>query len=78
MGPHRGANPRSMQGKRRGGPPTQDAHRPKNGSSTRAGRWMATPATSSTLGVRARRTRERRQATTLDGVDATTTTRTAL
>jgi hypothetical protein len=52
--PHRGVNPRSMRVKRRGDPPTRDARRPRNGSSTRAGHWTATPATSSTLGVRAR------------------------
>jgi hypothetical protein len=78
MGPHRGANPRSMRVKRRGYRPTRDARRPRSGSSTRAGRWTATPATSSTLGVRARQMHERRQATTLDGVGATTAMRTAL
>jgi hypothetical protein len=59
-GPRRGANPRSMQVKQRGDPPTRDARRPRNGSSTRAGRWTATPATSSTPAARARRTRGRR------------------
>jgi hypothetical protein len=49
--PRRGANPRSMQVKRRGDPPTRDARRPRSGSSTRAGRWTAMLATSSTLGV---------------------------
>jgi hypothetical protein len=77
-GPRRGANPRSMQVKRRGDPPTRDARRPKNGSSTRAGRWTATPVTSSTLGGRARRMRGRRQATTLGVVGATTATKIAL
>jgi hypothetical protein len=77
-GAAQGANPRSMQVKRRSDPPTRDAHRPKSGSSTRAGRGTATPATSSTLGGRARRMRERWQATTLGGVDATTAMKTAL
>jgi hypothetical protein len=77
-GPRRGANPWSMQVKRRSGPPTRDAHRLKNGSSTHAGRGTATPATSSTLGGRARRMRERRRATTLGGVDVTTAMKTAL
>jgi hypothetical protein len=77
-GPRRGASPRSMQVQRRSDPPTRDAHRPKSGSSTRAGRETATPVTSSTLGGRARRMRERRQATTLGGVDATTAMKTAL
>jgi hypothetical protein len=58
--PRRGANPRSMRVKRRGDPPTWDARRPRSGSSTHAGRWTTTPATSSTLGVRARRARGRR------------------
>jgi hypothetical protein len=50
----------------------------KNGSSTHAGKHgTATPATSSTLGGRAKRMRERRQATTLGGVDATTAMKTA-
>jgi hypothetical protein len=48
-GPHRGANPQSMQVKQRGDPPTRDARRPRNGSSTRVGRWTATPATGRTL-----------------------------
>jgi hypothetical protein len=78
MEPHRGANPRSMRVERRGDPPTQDARRPRSGSSTRAERWSTTPATSSTAGVRARQMRGRRQATTLDGVGATTAMRTAL
>jgi hypothetical protein len=76
MGARRGANPRSTQAERRGEPPTQDAHRLRYGSSTRAGHGTATPATSSTLGRRAKRMRERRQATTLDGVDATIATKT--
>jgi hypothetical protein len=74
--PHRGANPRSMREERRGDPPTQGARLPRSGSLTRAGRWTATPATSSTPGARARRMREQRWATTLDGVDATTATKT--
>jgi hypothetical protein len=73
-----GANPRSMQVKQRSDPPTRDARQPRSGSSTRAGRWTATPATSSTPGARARWMRERRKATTLDGVDATTATKTVL
>jgi hypothetical protein len=59
-GLHRGANPRSTQVKPRGVPPTRDARRPRSGSLTRAGRWTATPATSSTPGVRARQMREQR------------------
>jgi hypothetical protein len=55
-----GANHRSMQVKRRSDPPTRDAHRLKNGSSTRAGRGTTMPKTSSMLGGRARRMRERR------------------
>jgi hypothetical protein len=77
-GAAQGVNPRSMQVKRRSDPPTRDVHRPKSGSSTRAGRGTPTPVTSSTLGGRATRMLERRQATTPDGVDATTTTKTAL
>jgi hypothetical protein len=50
MGARRGANPRSTQAERRSNPPTRDAHRLKNGSSTRAEHGTATPATSSTLG----------------------------
>jgi hypothetical protein len=67
-----------MQAKRRGDLPTQDARRPRSGSSTCAERWTATPATSSTLGVRARRMSEQRQATTPDGVVVTTAMRTVL
>jgi hypothetical protein len=59
-GAAQGANPWSMQVKQRGDPPNRDARRPRSGSSTRAGRWMATPATSSTPGARARRMRWRR------------------
>jgi hypothetical protein len=77
-GLRRGENPQSMQVKRRSDRPTRDAHRPKNGSSTRAGRGTATPVTSSTLGGRARRIHERRQATIPGGVDATTAMKTAL
>jgi hypothetical protein len=77
-GAAQGGEPSVHVVKRWGDPPTQDARRPRSGSLTRAGRWTATPATSSTLGVRARRMRERRQATTLDGVDTTTAMRTAL
>jgi hypothetical protein len=51
MGARRGANPRSTQVERRSDPPTRDARRLKNGSSTRAGKHgTVTPATSSTLG----------------------------
>jgi hypothetical protein len=49
-GPRRGANPQSMLAKRQSDRPTRDAHRPKSGSSTRAGRGTVTPVTSSTLG----------------------------
>jgi hypothetical protein len=76
-GPHKGANPRSTQEKLRSVPPTQGARRPRNGSSTHAERWTVTPETSSTPGARARRTREQRWATTLDGADVTTAARTA-
>jgi hypothetical protein len=41
-------------------PSTRDAHRLKNGSSTRAGHGTATPAMSSTLGGREKRMREQR------------------
>jgi hypothetical protein len=72
-----GAEPSCTQVERRSAPPTRDAHRLKNGSSTHAGKHgTATPATSSTLGRRAKRMRERRQATTLGGVDATTAMKT--
>jgi hypothetical protein len=75
-GAAQGANPRSMQVKRRSDPPTRDAHRPKSGSSTRVGHGTATPVTSSTLSGQARRMRERRQATTIGGVGATTAMKT--
>jgi hypothetical protein len=77
MGVRKGPSPRCTRAERQSDRPTRDAHRPKSGSSTRAGRGTATPVTSSTLGGRAKRMRERRQATTLDEVDATTTTKTA-
>jgi hypothetical protein len=78
MGVRRGPSPRCTRAERRSAPPTRDAHRLKNGSSTRAGKHgTATPATSSMLGGRAKRMRERRQATTLGGVDATTAMKTA-
>jgi hypothetical protein len=77
IGPLRGANPRTTQVKPRGAPPTRGARRPKSGSSTRAERWTVTPATSSTPGARAKRTREQQWATTHDGADATTAARTA-
>jgi hypothetical protein len=75
-GAAQGGEPSVHAGEAAGDPPTLDARRPRNGFSTRAGRWTAMPATSSTLGVQARRMRERRQATTLDGVGATTAMRT--
>jgi hypothetical protein len=59
-GAAQGANPRSMQVKLRGDPPTRDARRPRSGSSTRARRWTMTPATSSTPGARVRQMREQR------------------
>jgi hypothetical protein len=77
-GAAQGSEPSVHAGGVRSDPPTRDAHRPKSGSSTRAGRGTATPATSSMLGGRARRMRGWRQATTLDGVDATTAMKTAL
>jgi hypothetical protein len=55
-----GGEPRSMQVKLRGDPLTLDARRPRSGSSTRAGRWTGTPATSSTPGARVRRMHEQR------------------
>jgi hypothetical protein len=60
MGARRGANPRCTQEERRSAPPTRDAHRLNNGSSTRAEHGTATPTTSSTLGGRAKWMRERR------------------
>jgi hypothetical protein len=57
-GAAQGANPRSMPVKLRGDLPTRDVRRPRSGSLTRAGRWTVTPATSSTLGARARQMRE--------------------
>jgi hypothetical protein len=73
-----GASPRSTQEERWSDPPTLDACRLKNGSSTHAGKHgTATPATSSTLGGRAKRMHERRQASTPGGVDATTATKTS-
>jgi hypothetical protein len=78
MGVRRGSSPQCTQVERRSDPPTQDAHRQKNGSSTLAGKHgTATPATSLMLGGRAKRMHERRQATTLGGVDATTAMKTA-
>jgi hypothetical protein len=50
MGARRGANPRSTQVDWRSDPPTRDARRLENGSSTRAGHGTATPAMSSMLG----------------------------
>jgi hypothetical protein len=71
-GARKAPNPWYTRVEQRNGPPTRGAHRPKTGSSTRAGRrGTATPAMSSTLDGRAKRRRGRRQATTLSGVDAT-------
>jgi hypothetical protein len=67
-GVRRGSSPQCTQVERRSDPPTRDAHQLKNGSSTHAGKHRTvTPATSSMLGERAKRMRERRQATTLGG-----------
>jgi hypothetical protein len=63
-----GGEPSVHAGEAAGRPANPGRTPAKEHSSTRAGRWTATPATSSTLGGRARRMRERRQATTLDGV----------
>jgi hypothetical protein len=72
MGARRGPNPRYMRVEQRSAPPTRGAHGLKSGSSTRAGKHgTAMPATSSTLGGRAKRTHERQQATILGGADAT-------
>jgi hypothetical protein len=75
-GVRRGSGPRCTQAERRSDPPTRDARRKRNGSSTRAGHGTATPAMSSMLDGRAKRMRERRQATTLGEVDATTAMKT--
>jgi hypothetical protein len=77
MGARRRANPRSTQAERRSDPPTRDAHQQKNDSSTRAEHGTATPATSSTLSGRAKRMRDRRQATTLNEVVSTIAMKTA-
>jgi hypothetical protein len=78
MGARRGPNPRCTRAERQSAPPTRDARLLKNGSSTRVGKHgTATPATSSTLGGRAKRMRERQQDTTLGGADATTAMKTA-
>jgi hypothetical protein len=78
MGVRKAPSPRYTQAVQLSTPPTQGARRPRNGSSTRAGKpKMATPATSSTPDERATRRRGRQRATTLDGVDATTAVRTA-
>jgi hypothetical protein len=77
MGVRRGPSPQCTQAERRSAPSTRDARRLKNGSSTRVGKHgTAMLATSSMLGGRAKRMREQRQATTLDGVDATTAMKT--
>jgi hypothetical protein len=72
MGVHKVPSPRSTRVVRPSPLPTRGVRRPWSGSSTRAGRrGTAMPATSSTLGGRAKRRRGRQQATTLDGADAT-------
>jgi hypothetical protein len=78
MGARRGLNPRYTRVERRSAPPTRGARRPRSGSSTQAGKHeTATPTMSSTLGRRAKQRHGRPQATTPDGVDATTTMKTA-
>jgi hypothetical protein len=73
-----GLNPRCTRVEQRSAPPTRDARRLKNDSSTHVGKHgMATPATSSTLGGRAKRMCEQQQATTLGGVVAMTAMKTA-
>jgi hypothetical protein len=77
-GARKALSPRCTRAAQRSVLPTRGARWPSSGSSTRAGKpKMATPATSSTLGGRATRRRAQRRASTLDGVDATTTGRTA-
>jgi hypothetical protein len=78
MGARKVPSPRSRRVVQPNPLPTRGARRPRSGSSTRAGRrGTAMPAMSSTLGGRAKRRRGRQQATTLDGVDATTAMRIA-
>jgi hypothetical protein len=78
MEARRGPNPRCTREEQRSAPPTRGARRPKSVSSTRAvRRGTATPATSSTLGGRAKRMPGRPQATTPDGAGATTAMKTA-
>jgi hypothetical protein len=78
MGVRKALSPRYTRVAQPSALPTRDARRPKNGSSTRAGKpEMVTPATSSTLDERAKRRRGRQWFTTLDGVDATIAMRTA-
>jgi hypothetical protein len=78
MGVCKALSPRYTQAAQLSAPPTRGARRLRNGSSTRADKpEMATPATSSTPDERAKRRCGRQQATTLDGVDATTAMRTA-
>jgi hypothetical protein len=73
-----GAEPSVHAGGQRNTPPTRGARRPESGSSTLAGRRAtAMPATSSMIGGRAKRRRGRPQATTPDGVGATTAMKTA-
>jgi hypothetical protein len=59
-GAAQGGEPSVHAGEAAGDPPTRDARRPKSGSSTHAGRWMATPAMSLTPAARARQMRGRR------------------
>jgi hypothetical protein len=58
MGVRKAPSPRYTRAAQLSAPPTRDARRPRNDSSTRAGKpEMATPATSSTPGERAKRKR---------------------
>jgi hypothetical protein len=78
MGVHKAPSPRYTRAAQLSAPPTQGAHRLRNGSSTRADKSeMATLATSSTPDEQEKRRRGRQQATTLDGLDATKAMRTA-
>jgi hypothetical protein len=78
MGVRKAPSPRYTRAAQLSAPPTRGARRPRNGSTTRADKpEMATPATSSTPDERAKQRRGQQQATTLDGVDATTAMKTA-
>jgi hypothetical protein len=59
-GAAQGGEPSVHAGEAVGVPPTWCGRRPRSGSSTCAGRWTVTPATSSTPAARAGRTPERR------------------